>query len=148
MQHLKTTSPTCTPCPRCGRLELTGHDEGIAYRADPAPLTLHAELAARQAGRHTWNLIAGQLAYRNPTRIAGDARGRPPVLAQHRCEHPPTADDIDHVHVAVVAQLVARATREDDEPSPVTDGEFDLLCLLGRELDATIIDRTNEKAPF
>ncbi len=148
MQHFITTPPMCAPCPRCGRLELTGHAEGLSYRADPVPLTAHAELAARIAGRRTYALIAGQLAYRNPSRIAGDHRGRPPVFADHRCQQPPAPGHIDTAHLTATTRLITKASPTPDRPPPVDDIEFDALALFTRELGATAIDRTAEKAPF
>lgn len=123
-----TSKPKPEPCPRCGRLQLVGYDEGLAYRVEPVPLHAHAELAARLSGRNTYAVIAGCLAYRNQDRINGDHRGRPPVVATHSCVRPTTAADVDQAHVATVtgwlASLVrkpaslANATVRTDTPAP------------------------------
>lgn len=150
MDHLITTNPVCEPCPRCGRLQLTGHAEGLAYRADPAPITAQAELDARLAGRNTYALYGGQLVSRTPSRIHGDTRrGRPPVYPQHRCEHPPTAADIDTAHLETTARLITQATPKDPPTPPVDDLEYAALALFTRELGAHVIERRPaEPAPF
>ena len=137
-----TTRPQCGPCPRCGQLQLTGHAEGLTYRADPVPLTPHGELAARQTGRATYALIADGLTYRNATRIHGDThRPRPPALAAHDCTHPPEPHRVDTTHVPLVTRLVQRAQRRDDDqlPASLTDTESDALFLFARELGGRVI---------
>lgn len=136
-----TTRPQCEPCPRCGQLQLTGHAEGLTYRADPVPLTPHGELAARQTGRATYALIADGLTYRNATRIHGDThRPRPPVLAAHHCQHPPEPQSVDAMHVPAVTRLVQRTQRADDTtPAPLTEAESDALFLITRELGGRVI---------
>lgn len=149
-----TTRPSAVPCPRCGRLVLTGHADGLAYKVDPLPVTPEAELDARQANRWTYAVIAEALALRTATRIGGDTRrARPPVLAAHHCESPPGVDSADAAHAGVVAQLVRRATRRDDNetPAPITEPESDALFDLGRELDAVVVGHdphTVDPAPF
>lgn len=136
-----TTRPQCEPCPRCGQLQLTGHAEGLTYRADPVPLTPHGELAARQTGRATYALIADGLTYRSATRIHGDIhRPRPPVLAAHHCQHPPEPQCVDAAHVPAVTRLVQRTQRADDTtPAPLTETESDALFLITRELGGRVI---------
>lgn len=140
-RSLITTRPQCAPCPRCGRLQLTGHAEGLAYRVDPAPVTPHGELAALRSGRRSYGLIADGLAYRDAARIAGDARRpRPPVLPAHRCESPPEPWCVDAAHVETVARLVERARQSDNEPrpEPLTEAEWSALFTLSRELGARV----------
>lgn len=142
MTILATTRPLAAPCPRCHRLQLTGLEEGLPYRVEPAPLHAQAELAARLAGRRTYALIAGRLAYRNPERIRGDAhRGRPPVFADHRCEHPTQPGDVDPTHLDAVHRLLATvAPRPGEDPAV----EADALDLFATELGAralVVLDR-------
>lgn len=112
-----TSKPKPEPCLRCGRLQLVGLDEGLAYRVEPVPLHAHAELAARIAGRSTYAVIAGRLAYRDQDRITGDRhRGRPPVFATHSCARPTPPVDVDAPHIAAVTRLLAALVRK-----PVTE---------------------------
>jgi hypothetical protein len=112
-----TSRPKPEQCQRCGRLQLIGLDEGVAYRVEPVPLHAHAELAARLAGRNTYAVIAGQLAYRDQDRITGDRRhGRPPVVATHSCVRPTPPGDVDTSHIATVTALLAALVRK-----PVTE---------------------------
>jgi hypothetical protein len=116
-----TSKPKPEQCPRCGRLQLIGHDEGLRYRVEPVPLHAHAELAARLAGRRTYAVIAGQLALRDQDRITGDRRrGRPPVIATHSCARPTPPADVDQAHVAAVTRWLAALVRK-----PVTDADAD-----------------------
>ncbi|MFB9432782.1 hypothetical protein [Streptoalloteichus tenebrarius] len=133
-----TTRPTPTPCPRCGRLHLTGLDEGVPYRVDPAPITLSAELHARLAGRRTYALIAGRLALRTPSRIRGDHRGRPPVLPAHQCAHPVTPDQVEVDQVVAVARLLA-PKRTAPAPVPTSGLEAVALDLLSEHLGARVM---------
>lgn len=151
-RSLITSTPHHDPCPRCGRLVLTGHAEGLTYKVDPAPVTVHAELAARQAGRTSYALIADTLAARTPSRIRGDttrSRGRPPVLISHHCEAPPEPAGVDVAYVAAVTGYLDRARRREarDLATPVSDTEFDALALFGCELGASLID-PSDPPPF
>jgi hypothetical protein len=103
-----TSRPKPEPCPRCGRLQLIGLDEGLAYRVEPVPLHAHAELAARLDGRSTYGVIAGRLAYRDQDRITGDRRrGRPPVVATHSCVRPTPPAEVDAAHITTVTKWLA-----------------------------------------
>lgn len=131
--HFVSTRPACRACRYCGRLELVGLDEGLPYRAEPAPLTLLAELRVRLTGRRSYVVINGELAYRNATRIAGDSRGRPPVLAEHNCAHPATATDIDTTpeHLHVIRQLI-RVKSDPLWGKVCTDTESALFTVTGQ----------------
>ncbi|MER7076615.1 hypothetical protein SAMN02982929_05324 [Saccharopolyspora kobensis] len=149
-----TTRPRCAPCPRCGRLQLTGHAEGLPYRVDPVPVTPRAELAARLSGRSSFAFIAEGLAVRTAGRIDGDARRpRPPVLVAHHCDTPPAPEGVDAAHAPVIARLVERARRReaDDLPAPLGEPESTALFTLAEAFGGTVIGfdpYTVDPAPF
>jgi hypothetical protein len=137
-QHLVTSRPVTRRCPRCRRLQLVGLDEGLPYRVDPVPLTLHAELNARLAGRHSFQIIAGTLAHRNQHRINHDiTRGRPPVFVEHHCHTPVKATDIDSTYLVVVNQFIDYCTPK-PETTPDSDTET-ALFLVARQLNGRVI---------
>jgi hypothetical protein len=145
-QHLITTRPVARRCPRCRRLHLTGLAEGLPYRVDPTPLTAHAELAARLAGRASYQLVASTLVYRNQWHIAHDlTRGRPPVFADHHCHTPVKATDIDPTYLTVVNQFIDYCT-----PKPGITPDLDTenaLFLITRRLNGRVIALTGDP-PF
>lgn len=86
-QHLVTTRAKVGTCPDCRRIVLAGVAEGLMVRLDPQPLNAHGELAARLAGRWTFDLSAtGEIWYR--CRFTITVR-RHRVLADHECALPP-----------------------------------------------------------
>ncbi|MCI2422850.1 hypothetical protein MOQ72_36035 [Saccharopolyspora sp. K220] len=50
--------------------------------------------------------------------------------------------------IRMSCRSASKDTPTPDAPPPVDDIEFNALVLFGRELGATCIDRTPEKAPF
>lgn len=131
--HLINTRPVCAPCPRCHRLQWTGHDGGLSYRVEPVPVTVLAELAALVAGVRSYALIGGHLVARTVDAMRADLRRpRPPVVLDHRCSRPIPAADVEPRHVSAVArQLGVR-----DGPAPAERAALDLLTrhLGAREL--------------
>src|SRR5438067_2808555 len=84
--HLISRRPACRPCPRCRCLMFTGIDEGVPYRTDIIPLSIHGEMAALLTGRKTFGLHGGYLCHRDAGRMTLDVTyGRPAVFANHRC---------------------------------------------------------------
>jgi hypothetical protein len=89
MIHFETRAARYQPCPHCGRHTLIALDEGATVRADPEPLTLHQEIAARLQGKTTYDVLL----YGFPRRMYPTARNliriRAPrhyaVIADHRC---------------------------------------------------------------
>lgn len=134
--HFVTTRARADRCPRCGRLRLTGLSEGLPFRVDPAPLTVRAELTARMAGRWSYWLTAGTVAYRTPEKIAADAiRGRPIVFADHDCSAPPGVTDIDPTFLPALGRLFARMSGAPD----FSDIELDAFRVLAVRLGARVI---------
>lgn len=83
-RHLESTPALERTCPACAALTLEAVEEGIPVRLDPEPLPdVDAEIAARLAGRRTYNLYrCREVAYRDQYRIR---RRDYPVLADHEC---------------------------------------------------------------
>lgn len=135
MIHFETTRPRGDRCPRCGRLRLTGLAEGIPYRIEPAPLNAHAELAARVSGRVSYAICGGMLVWRTPERIRGDIHGRPIVFADHRCETPAEAADIDPRFLPAVAEYLAKLA----DHGRWTDVEIDTFTVLACQLGARVM---------
>lgn len=90
-----STRPHPTVCPRCRALILVALDSpvaGIPVRLDPVPLDAEQELAARLAGRATYDLTGRarvEVAYRDEYAIT---RRDWPVLATHTCPGPVPGD--------------------------------------------------------
>jgi hypothetical protein len=145
-QHLITRRPVARRCDRCRRLQLEGIDQGLPYRVEPAPLTPHAELTAMLAGRWSYEIVADGLVYRDHLRITKDiTRGRPPVFADHQCDNPATATDIDTTYIGTVTQFIATCSpRPDIETDPDTENA---LFLVTRQLGGRIIAIDNNP-PF
>jgi hypothetical protein len=84
-------------CPRCHQpilRALVGRVAALDIRADPVPLDLAAELAARLAGRHTYCLtnqpyLPARLLERGRLHIES-GRCSHLVVADHRCPERPT----------------------------------------------------------
>lgn len=149
--HFVTTTPRCEPCGRCGRLRIVGLEEGVPYRAEPAPLNATGELRAKLGGRRTYAVISGQLALRTASRIRGDVRrGRPAVFAQHDCRHPATATDIETRHLIIATQLIDTALKPGNKEAAelkATETEHDALFLIANELGGKVI-AVNDQPPF
>lgn len=141
MIHFETTRPRGDRCPRCDRLRLTGLAEGVPFRVEPAPLNARAELLARVGGRTTYAIFGGMLAWRSAERIRGDFRGRPIVFADHCCEKPAEAADIDPRFLPAVADFLARLANR----SQWTETEIDALTLLACQLGARVM---TDEPPF
>lgn len=88
-QYLITTTATLESCRRCDALLLTGYAEGLRARVNLTPTA--DEPAAIRAGLWTYNLRAGQLAYRGDFQRAHPPRE--PVLVEHRCPTMPIRTD-------------------------------------------------------
>lgn len=97
-------------CPRCHHpvlRALVGRVAALDIRADPTPLDLHTELAARLAGRQSWCLAISKwapprLLNRGAEHIAGGLCTHI-VVASHICTpHPPPPPDY---FLGTVAQL-------------------------------------------
>jgi len=90
-----TVHPHPTTCHRCRALILAALDSpvaGIPVRLDPVPLDAEQELAARLAGRATYNLTGISrmaVVYRDADTIT---RRTWPVLADHVCPGPIPGD--------------------------------------------------------
>ena len=148
MIHFVSDAPRCRPCPRCQRLILTGLGEGIPYRVDPTPLTAHAELRARLAGRESWYVVAGQLAARTASRIAGVKpwQQRPIVFADHACAVVCAPGDVDPSFLPVIARLLATGSADRTGWNPWEDSETHSVTLLNYHLGARVI--TDDRPPF
>lgn len=91
--------PQLQRCPRCRALILAALDSpvaGIPVRVDPVPLDAEQELAARLAGRATYNLTGISrmaVVYRDADTIT---RRTWPVLADHVCPGPIPGDLLDN----------------------------------------------------
>lgn len=91
--------PHPTVCHRCRALILAALDSpvaGIPVRVDPVPLDAEQELAARLAGRATYNLTGISrmaVVYRDADTIT---RRTWPVLADHVCPGPIPGDLLDN----------------------------------------------------
>lgn len=85
-QYLITKPPNPELCPHCERLLLVGVAEGISYRADAEPINHTGEVAAILDKLNTWQLVAGELVYRNPQRIRANPAGTVPVFTTHHCD--------------------------------------------------------------
>lgn len=91
--------PHPTVCHRCRALILAALDSpvaGIPVRLDPVPLDAEQELAARLAGRATYNLTGISrmaVVYRDADTIT---RRTWPVLADHVCPGPIPGDLLDN----------------------------------------------------
>jgi hypothetical protein len=144
MIHFISTRPTCRPCANCHRLLLTGIDEGLPYRVDPAPLTALGELSARLTGRRSYALVASWLAHRTAGRIRMDgSRGRPIVFADHRCRTPPAARDLDAQHAPAIGRLIAALTAPDTDDT----ADENALFLLATDLGGRVIGLTDNQTP-
>jgi hypothetical protein len=80
--------PACTqPCTACHRHILIAIDQGLTIHADPEPLTVPAEIAARLTGRGTYDITrTGGKTYlitRDIFRIRADREY--PVVGGHAC---------------------------------------------------------------
>lgn len=86
MRHLESTAAQLDTCRRCGMPVLHALDEGVRIRVDLVPLpNLAAQVAALAAGRPTFaQLRGGQLAYRDPSRLANPAMAER-VHTEHEC---------------------------------------------------------------
>lgn len=83
MTRAKTTN-----CRTCGQPIRVGPDNpraALTAKADDTALTRTGELLAVIAGRHTYELAAGDLYRRDPYRLT---RPAPTVLPEHRCWEP------------------------------------------------------------
>ncbi|MGI8313315.1 hypothetical protein [Saccharopolyspora hattusasensis] len=138
MSHFLTTPPAVQPCPSCGRLVATGHAEGLPYRTDLVPLTLAAELRARNEGLRVWQLVGdGRFAYRSARLVK--ATPHAPVFAQHRCKRVPGPDDVHRGFIAAAANLAAKYTAPNGEPAPADEAERRAVGLFVAELDARVV---------
>lgn len=75
------------PCPRCGGQILTGldHDRTAAIaHVDATPIDPAREVAALRAGYHTYDLINGELFFREPWHH-GVVYGSTPIHVEHHC---------------------------------------------------------------
>lgn len=75
-------------CPRCGGRILVGPDDdtcAATARVDLDPATALEEVAARLAGRFSFELRGGRLHYRDDFAIRG-RRNNNPILLDHECE--------------------------------------------------------------
>lgn len=113
-QHnLISRRPRCRPCPKCGRLNLLGIDEGVPFRVEPLPLTVQGEIRALLNGQITYGIHAGYVCFRDQGRMTLDAKwGRPPVCATHKCDFVITSKDIEPGAVGAIVKLIDRATAE------------------------------------
>lgn len=86
-QHLASRPAVLAACPACGAQVIAATAAGFAVAADPRPLTIHAEIAARLQGRETFDVIPWDmrlfLEYRGLHRITL-ARSHA-VIAAHPC---------------------------------------------------------------
>ena len=97
------TAARLQPCPACRRHTLFAITDGLRIRADPEPLGIHAEIAARLQQRETYDVITwGQprrlyLEFRNLLRVMAGRR-YPVVAAHYPCGHlprPPGPADVE-----------------------------------------------------
>lgn len=79
-----STPATPAQCPRCAGGLVVAMVEGITVRVDPIPVTAAGELAARIAGRLSYELRRGLLLERDEYRIRG-GRIEGPILIAHKC---------------------------------------------------------------
>lgn len=99
---------TCPHCHAAIIVGLDGHLAALAVRADPLPLDPHGELAARLAGRMTYDLVRTSGRQELSPRDY-DLTHRPhPVVAAHTCPGPVPA-------TAIPAPAPER--RDDDAPT-------------------------------
>jgi len=80
------------PCPTCRRTVLRALVDGCDIRADPVPLDIHAELAAKLARRWTFDVrrtwvgsTTTRLHLRYPHHMANRDH---PIVAAHHCPGP------------------------------------------------------------
>jgi hypothetical protein len=74
-------------CPRCNAPILTGPDHDTCARVarvDTTPVDRLHEIAALLTGRHSYNLVRGELHYREPHHIHS-ANQAEPIHLNHQC---------------------------------------------------------------
>ncbi|WP_086847012.1 hypothetical protein [Amycolatopsis kentuckyensis] len=147
-QHFVDRKPKSEPCPRCGRLQLIGIDEGCPYRVCPTPLTPEAELAALMQGRRSYSISGDFLHYRDSFRMRGDARGRPTVIATHLCHAPIRPQDFDPRETATreVVRILALASRAIESEPVMSVAENNALFAVAEGLNGLVIRQ--DPAPF
>ena len=89
-EHLISRPAHPAECARCGSRVLTGMDGGLTVAANPQPLTVAAEIAARIDGRPVFDLLitAGGKTYltdRHVNRVRAGRDNDVPVLGAHEC---------------------------------------------------------------
>lgn len=123
---------------------LAGVDEGLPYRVDILPVTVHAEIEALRAGRRTYAVNGDYVTHRNAVRMKGDAvRGRPAVLATHDCHAIVRPEFLDETAVKEVQRIVSMASKSRND---VSAKEQESWHMVTEGLNALIIDM--KPAPF
>lgn len=147
-QHFIDRRPRSESCPRCGRLQLNGVDEGLPYRVSPMPLTLEAELAAHLNGRRSYAIRGDYVTYRDAMRMRGDVRGRPTVIATHDCFAVIKPEHFDPRPSATteITRILALASRATETQPVISAQESDALFAVSETLGGLIISQ--EPAPF
>lgn len=86
-EHLINRPAKLTACARCGQLTFTGISGGITIIADPAPLSIDQEIAARLAGKTIYDVITSSrgpyLEWRSLARVKAGRYYA--VAASHAC---------------------------------------------------------------
>lgn len=118
--RLRAQLHTCGHCHALVILALDAPTAALTIRADPLPLDAHAELAARLAGRTTYDLIpAGhhhEIAERDQYRIR---HRHHPVLAAHQCPGPiPATAHSPSAEPPAAGQLTIDDQEEPDDRPP------------------------------
>lgn len=107
--HLITRPARAYTCPSCGQPVLVATTTGITFAADPAALSITAEIAVLLSGRRTYDLIVSGLPrrmwleWRDVARVKSGRRYA--VVADHPCRIITMPDTGTEIRIPVGAPI-------------------------------------------